>query len=243
MGWERTAPMERPILITVGRSAQHPEELAPVVTMKGGHARSSSALDVREVATADAKHRKLSNGSVATASARGVRAVDLGLDDLEGSAQIHEDDAARVVVVCDPGLPKSMGALHPAAALYEKPVNMDKAVQEHAHFREVLRAKGLKVLTVKEILNHGAEELRCRSDLEDLAMKSLRYRTDKEYPLEGDHEKYISDEYKRHVLEAMSVDQLIDVVLTCPTVFVRPSFRDTGLTAAYEFEPLTNRTS
>ena len=42
------------------------------------------------------------------------------------------------------------------------------------------------------------------------------------------------------MLENMSADQLIDVILTKPTVTVKPSYRDTGFTASYEFEPLTN---
>lgn len=50
----------------------------------------------------------------------------------------------------------------------------------------------------------------------------------------------MGDQYKRTVLEAMSAEQLIDVVLCGPTVHVMPSFRDTGFTARYVFEPLTN---
>ena len=51
---------------------------------------------------------------------------------------------------------------------------------------------------------------------------------------------FVGDEYKRNVLEVMSPEQLIDVVLCHPTVEMRPSFRDTGFTASYRFDPLTN---
>lgn len=51
---------------------------------------------------------------------------------------------------------------------------------------------------------------------------------------------YLSDEYKREVLEHMSIAQLIDTLMINPTVQLSPSYRDTGLTAAYTFEPLSN---
>jgi arginine deiminase len=41
-------------------------------------------------------------------------------------------------------------------------------------------------------------------------------------------------------LQHMSVPQLIDTILINPTVHVSPSYRDTGLTASYSFEPLSN---
>ena len=51
---------------------------------------------------------------------------------------------------------------------------------------------------------------------------------------------YLSDEYKREVLEHMSIAQLIDTILINPTVHMAPSYRDTGLSATYTFQPLSN---
>jgi len=220
--------------------------------------RSSSALDVAEVAekaglesvpyaqAAELLGCGNGNGNGCNAGA-GAGGGDLcqphgGV----ASGQAHENDAARVVVVCEPGLQKSMGALHPAAALYERFVNIDDSITEHANFREVLRRKGVRVLTVREILKYGLEDnLRCRIDLEDLAMNMLTYKREEgeEDGGMGDThgiEQHVSDGYKREVLEHMSPDQLIDVVLTKPTVTIKPSFRDTGVSASYEFEPLAN---
>ena len=42
------------------------------------------------------------------------------------------------------------------------------------------------------------------------------------------------------VLAEMSTDHLIDMILTIPTVYLKPSLRDTGFTASYMFNPLTN---
>ena len=51
---------------------------------------------------------------------------------------------------------------------------------------------------------------------------------------------YVTDQYKQTVLRAMSAEQLVDVVLTGPTVRISPSYRDTGFTATYEFTPVSN---
>ncbi len=42
------------------------------------------------------------------------------------------------------------------------------------------------------------------------------------------------------VIEALSAEQLVEIVFTNPTVRVLPSYRDTGFTASYSFAPLAN---
>jgi len=168
--------------------------------------------------------------------------------------QTHENDLARVVIVCAPGIPKMMGALHPAGSLYERPVNLETAKAEHRGLRAALRRFGVKVLSVREILRYGLDDnLRHRVELEDFCMGSLHYvqreRLDGEGGGEGGQKGeaqaaalryHLSDEYKRQVLESMGHEQLIDVAFTNPTVCVQGSYRDTGLSAEYSFRPLTN---
>ena len=165
--------------------------------------------------------------------------------------QRSENDAAKSVIVCEPGLPKMMGALHPAGSLYERPVNLETSKIEHAAFRQALRREGVFVLTVRQVLLHGlATNLRYRLDLEDYAMGCLRYRAaDPAHPHTGPlapgeapviDQYFLSDEYKRIALEKMDPEQLIDVIMTNPTVDIKPSYRDTGFTAEYTFSPLSN---
>ena len=165
--------------------------------------------------------------------------------------QRSENDAAKSVIVCEPGLPKMMGALHPAGSLYERPVNLETSKIEHAAFRQALRREGVFVLTVRQVLLHGlATNLRYRLDLEDYAMGCLRYRAaDPAHPHTGPlapgeapviDQYFLSDEYKRIALEKMDPEQLIDVIMTNPTVEIKPSYRDTGFTAEYTFSPLAN---
>lgn len=170
----------------------------------------------------------------------------LGIHSSLEPGQSHEDDTAEVVLVCEPDLHNNlMGALHPNGALYEKPVNINVASKQHEEFRAALRRHGILCLTVRQVLLHDAERsMTARIALEELAMSVLTYELAEGY--ENDErctemDKYfVGDEYKRKVLEVMSPEQLIDVVLCHPTVEMRPSFRDTGFTASYRFDPLTN---
>ena len=165
--------------------------------------------------------------------------------DLEGAHQVNENDPARFVLVCEPlGVNNLMGALHPHGALYEKPVNVEEAARQHAAFRDAIRDAGAVCVTVKDVLMFGCDRSeRARLDLERLAMRSLKYELDPATEPESltDQERhFISDTYKVEAVEAMSVGQLVDVVFSRPTVDIRRSFRDTGFTARYRFEPLTN---
>ncbi|KAK4524077.1 hypothetical protein GAYE_SCF01G1976 [Galdieria yellowstonensis] len=160
------------------------------------------------------------------------------------SGQCHENDIAQVVFLCCPSLPKFMGALHPAGALYAQPVNLKQAIDQHRAFRALLQRQGILTLEVSQVLAHDTEtSVNARMDLEQLAAQSLCYRAEPEClsrfkALGGEY--YISEEYKRLVLEAMSSDQLTDIVKTFPTVTITPSTRDTGVAASYAFQPLTN---
>ena len=51
---------------------------------------------------------------------------------------------------------------------------------------------------------------------------------------------YLTKEYKMEVLEHMSIAQLIETLLINPKVSISPSYRDTGLSASYTFQPLSN---
>lgn len=161
------------------------------------------------------------------------------------AVQEDEDEVAEVVIVCEPeGATLTMGGLHPRGSLYERPVNIDSAKAQHATFREVLRAHGVRVLTVREILAFGVEErMGARVELEELAADTLTYKLAEGHAASDLSEAdafYLGDAYKRQVVSAMSTSQLIEICLINPTVTLMPSYRDTGLTASYTFEPLSN---
>eukprot|EP00798_Chlamydomonas_sp_ICE-L_P002145 gene2145-18194_t len=160
------------------------------------------------------------------------------LEDRKHAMQTHENDVATLCIVCEPEKSSMMmGGLHPRGALYEGPINIDTARAQHAEFRTQLRELGVTVLTVREILAYNVEDnISARVDLEDLAIATGH--KIEELPKE-DH-RWLSDVYKREVIEMMSVSQLVDTIMINPTVKLTPSGRDTGFTAYYTFEPLSN---
>ncbi|MEW5307832.1 MAG: hypothetical protein WDW36_010207 [Sanguina aurantia] len=159
--------------------------------------------------------------------------------------QEHENEMAEIVIVCEPEQASlMMGGLHPRGSLYERPINIDSAKHMHSDFRTVLRQHGVRVLTVRDILAYNvAENISARVDLEAMAFIAMTYSmelgTQVEDLVEEDR-RYISDDYKREVIETMSTQQLIDTIMINPTVHITPSYRDTGMTASYRFEPLSN---
>ena len=55
-------------------------------------------------------------------------------------------------------------------------MNLDAAKKAHAEFRRTMRAAGLRVLTVRDILSFGVEDhMGARVELEELAMQALQY--------------------------------------------------------------------
>ncbi|GBF90210.1 arginine deiminase [Raphidocelis subcapitata] len=210
------------------------------------HARSFH--DVEEVllraASANDAKPKAAAAAAAAAAARPPRGGEL-LGGLLTAVQEDEDDEAQMVIVCEPeGSSLMMGGLHPRGSLFERPVNIESAKAHHAHFRQVLREHGVRVLTVREILAHGVDEhMGARLALERLAAATLTYTMAGGHSVQEVAESdraYLTDAYKREVIEHMSVTQLIDIILINPTVHLTPSGRDTGFTAAYTFEPLSN---
>ncbi|KAH3742461.1 Arginine deiminase [Pelomyxa schiedti] len=152
-----------------------------------------------------------------------------------------------------------MGSLHPAGSLYERPVDLKLATEQHAALRAALEKNGVKVHEVHQVLIQDADKsFGARLALEELAAHCLIYVkappsashspsscapcTSAVNVVEADVDHYVSDTYKRQVLEGMAPSQLAAIVLTRPTVVVEPSFRDTGVTATYTFKPLTNIT-
>ncbi|KAF2078141.1 hypothetical protein CYY_000525 [Polysphondylium violaceum] len=162
--------------------------------------------------------------------------------------QVHENDTAQVVILNEPSLPQWMGSIHPNGSLYEEPLDISKAQQEHMKFRELLEKEGCTVYTVREILtgsfDQKTEDIQHRVKLEDFAFKSIIYKLDDqqdENELGEVDKELVSDQYKKKCIESMSNEQLVEVILTRPTIKLRKSERDTELLATeYSFKPLVN---
>ncbi|EAL71243.1 hypothetical protein DDB_G0272182 [Dictyostelium discoideum AX4] len=163
--------------------------------------------------------------------------------------QVHENDEARIVILNEPSLPQWMGSIHPNGSLYEEPLDLSKAKEEHKLFRELLEKEGCTVFTVREILTGSydqtkSEDIQHRVKLEDFAFNSMHYELDSQQnvqELSTEDKLLISDQYKKKCIECMSNEQLVEVILTRPTIRLRKSERDTELLSTeYSFKPLVN---
>ncbi|KAG9395399.1 Arginine deiminase [Carpediemonas membranifera] len=146
--------------------------------------------------------------------------------------QLQENDIAKIVITHSPGIPVMLGSLHPEGNLFEKPINLQESRAQHAEFRRVLREHGCKVYTVREILEMDFDtDLVARAALQDLAMKRLQYELEPESmaTMSADDMFYISDSYKRSVIESMCVEQVIDTIMLCPRITLKKADRNTAL--------------
>ncbi|GAM26969.1 hypothetical protein SAMD00019534_101440 [Acytostelium subglobosum LB1] len=158
--------------------------------------------------------------------------------------QIHENDEASMVILNEPSLAQWMGSIHPNGSLYEEPLDLSKAQEEHKKFRQLLENEGCTVRTVREILTSETGDIAKRVKLEEFAFKCIQYELDpkqKREELGAQDQLLLSDDYKRRCIDSMSVEQLVEVILTRPTIKLRKSERDTELLATeYSFQPLVN---
>lgn len=141
-----------------------------------------------------------------------------------------------------------MGSCHPNGSLYEKPLDLRAAQLEHMRFREELERNGCVVRTVREILAQDCDvDVVAREKLEDLAMDSMSYKLIQSHggldlqTLTSTEAHLLSDEYKKSCIEKMDVEQLVEVILTRPTILLEKADKDTELLVVnYTYEPLVN---
>lgn len=69
-------------------------------------------------------------------------------------------------------------------------MNLEAAKKAHTEFRRTMRAAGLKVLTIRDILSFGVEDhMGARVELEELATRALQFQLAEGVKLEEFHEK------------------------------------------------------
>ena len=142
-----------------------------------------------------------------------------------------EWDYAKEILMHTPGEELFDGVIHPYAGLFEYYFDVDAAAEEHRGYIKALEANGIKVHTIKELLNQvPLEKLRA------CAMKTLTYDT-KNMP---DITPEATEEYRQYVIGEMSRADLIRCILLRPTVSLHKSDLNTGFEAVYTHSPLMN---
>lgn len=142
-----------------------------------------------------------------------------------------EWDNATAILMHTPGEELFDGVIHPYAGLFEYYFDVDKAAEEHRGYIEALEQNGVKVYTVRELLNQvPIEQLRA------CALNTLTYDTTNMPNINSEE----SEEYRRYVIGEMSRTDLIRCILLRPTVTLYSSETNTGFEAVYTHSPLMN---
>ena len=137
---------------------------------------------------------------------------------------------AGEILMYTPGTELYDGVIHPAAGLYEDYFDTEKAAEEHRGYMSMLRANGIEVFEVSQVLLSMPRE-----ELLALAGSALRY--DASATSQTPEE---TEAYRQQVLGKMNNADLVRTIFNRPTVVLKETGLNTGLSAEYRHEPLMN---
>lgn len=163
-------------------------------------------------------------------------------------SQPSESTPAKTIIVHISKLESFICSLNPAASLYEDVTDEESVRECFLKLKEYLSTKNIKLITVEEALLIKENS----DDLMKLAKESLNY--ERETKVEEKEEKtkerkgsfedyklYSSEEYKERVLKKFSKKNLINIILTRPTMKLKHIDKDTFIeSTSIEFSPLGN---
>ena len=142
-----------------------------------------------------------------------------------------EWSVAGDILMHTPGQELFNGVIHPSAGLFENYFDVDKAAEEHRGYIRMLEKNGIRVHTVKDILDEvGIDSLRA------LASRVLTY----DISSMPDESTQATEEYRQDVLSKMSKADIIRCILLQPTVKLSRTDNNTGYEAQYIQTPLMN---
>ena len=169
-------------------------------------------------------------------------------------SQPSESTPAKTILVHVSKMESFICSLNPAASLYEDVTDEDDIRACFNELGEYLKTKNIQLITVEDALLLKDKE----EDLMKLAKDSLNYERETEISNEeankedNDKEKkrksslhdymnYSSDEYKEKVLKKFSKKNLINVILTRPTMKLKHIETDTFIeSTSITFSPVGN---
>eukprot|EP01094_Clydonella_sp_ATCC50884_P001826 TRINITY_DN11378_c0_g1_i2.p1 TRINITY_DN11378_c0_g1~~TRINITY_DN11378_c0_g1_i2.p1 ORF type:complete len:714 (-),score=232.73 TRINITY_DN11378_c0_g1_i2:230-2371(-) len=132
-----------------------------------------------------------------------------------------------------------MASLHPAGALFEGTYSHSQGRNSHRALRNAIASHGVEVVMLADVLSWCSQD-----DLVGLACECLTYELADSCvggSLAVREELLLGDAYKRRCLFGMDKPQLIETILSNPTVVLEKSDRNTPVRASsYRLEPLGN---
>ena len=155
--------------------------------------------------------------------------------------QPKETDSAKHIIVHIPEKEIFMSTLHPAASLYEDVTDDVKVKQCFNELKTILKEKKIELITIRSALKLN------KTALKKMASEALTYEYNEEDMKQYDQKvieefnKTISEEYKNDVIEKLSEEQLVDVVLNNPKYELKPTNSNTFIEpTSISFNPLGN---
>ena len=138
-------------------------------------------------------------------------------------------------------------SLNPAASLYEDVTDEEEIRKCFNELGEYLKTKNIKLITTEDILLLKENELmKLAKDSLNYERETLKLEEEKEENKKRkdsfkEYENYSSDEYKENVLKKFSKKNLINVILTRPTIKLKHINTDTFIeSTSITFEPVGN---
>ena len=155
-----------------------------------------------------------------------------------------EWDTPTDVLVHTPGQELFVGIIHPEAALFERAFSIDGAAAEHRQYIRRLRKAGARVYTVVDALLAGTIDPRGQAvpgpALDQLRAFAKEFITVDASALPA-QEQTEQRAYLDQTITALNPRELVQIILNCPTVHLRPSVvPNTRYAASYEISPVMN---
>ena len=161
--------------------------------------------------------------------------------------QPSESTPAKVILVHISKMESFICSLNPAASLYEDVTDEEEIRKCFNELGEYLKTKNIKLITTEDILLLKENELmKLAKDSLNYERETLKLEEEKEDNKKRkdsfkEYENYSSDEYKENVLKKFSKKNLINVILTRPTIKLKHINTDTFIeSTSITFEPVGN---
>ena len=161
--------------------------------------------------------------------------------------QPSESTPAKIILVHVSKMESFICSLNPAASLYEDVTDEEEIRKCFNELGEYLKTKNIKLITTEDILLLKENELmKLAKDSLNYERETLKLEDEKEDNKKRkdsfkEYENYSSDEYKENVLKKFSKKNLINVILTRPTIKLKHINTDTFIeSTSITFEPVGN---
>ena len=160
--------------------------------------------------------------------------------------QPSESSPAKTILVHVSKMESFICSLNPAASLYEDVTDEEDIRKCFNELSEYLKTKNINLITIEDALLLKNKE----EELMNLAKDSLNYERETEIKEEEDNKRkdsmeeyklYSSDEYKEKVLNKFNKKNIMNIILTIPTMKLKHIDKDTYIeSTSITFNPLGN---